>query len=139
MKAIIKGKVSDLKHRGTDDFGDGSFGASRGSRKHKGIDYECPVDAHVLSPVNGTVSKIGLPYRDSHLDYVEITDNMMRRHRVMYIESKVETGQQVTQETVIGLAQGVSAKYTTKTKFMKNHIHYEILDGGTGKPINPEK
>lgn len=138
MKAIIKDKEVKLKHRGRDDWGDGGFGAGRGKRKHKGIDYEAPVDALILSPVNGTVSRLGLPYKESHLDYVEITDAFLKRHRVMYIESHLPVGTVVTVGQPIGRVQGVAAKYTTPERFMKNHVHYEVLEKD-GTPINPEE
>ena len=135
----IKGNaLIDLPKRGVDAWGDGSYLARRGSRKHKGIDYACKVDAQIASPVWGKVTKIGIPYRDSHLDYVQVTDRLGNHHRIMYIEPRVRLGEEVSQGELIGLAQGVSAKYTTPDRYMKNHVHYEIITP-QGVTIDPEE
>lgn len=130
---------SNLPKRGVDDFGSGAFGASRGSRKHKGIDYSCFVDAEILSPVEGTVTKLGYCYSDDlSFRYVEITDYSNLRHRFFYVEPMVNVGAYLSKGIPIGLAQDVSKKWSTDTRQMKNHIHYEILDEDNDA-INPEE
>lgn len=121
-----------LPKRGTDDWGSGAFGASRGSRVHKGIDYECPAGAEVLSPVSGKVTKLGYPYADDlSYRYVQISNTY--DHRLFYVEPSVEVGQWVNENTPIGICQNLQARYDKK---MKNHVHYEVLKGDT--PIDPE-
>ena len=131
-----------LKHRGSDDWGNGEFGASRGDRKHKGIDYAADPGDEILSPVKGAVSKLGYPYQFNPGDeiiyrYVEITDYKGLRHRVFYIEPTVDVHQHVDLNTVIGLAQDISSRYHRDDRSpMINHAHYEILDKD-GTPIDP--
>lgn len=129
--------VSEAPKRGTDGWGSGEFGASRGSRKHKGVDYSIAAGSGVYSPVQGKVTKLGLPYKDEKFRYVEVTDKVGNRHRIFYIQPNVSVGQWVNQVTILGHAQDVAAKYSTDDKHMKNHVHYEILDL-KDSPINPQ-
>lgn len=121
-----------LPKRGIDDWGSGAFGASRGDRVHKGIDYECPVGAKVFSPVSGKVTKLGTCYKDDPFyRYVQISNTY--DHRIFYVEPLVDIGHWVSEGSLIGICQDIQARYDKK---MKNHIHYEVLDGGI--PRNPE-
>jgi len=121
------------KKRGTDKQGSGAFGASRGSRKHNGIDYCMPPDSPVYSPVRGNVTKLGYPYaHDLSFRYVEISDSGGIRHRVFYVLPNVMVGETVNTSDVIG--------YSQKLHYdgIKQHVHYEIKDL-EGNFINPEK
>lgn len=135
--------LKELELRGSDDWGDGSFGASRGSRKHKGIDYKAEPGDEILSPCTGKVTKIGYPYAPKPGDkityrYVEVTDPQGYRHRVFYIEPRVNMARQLNQGVVIGTAQDISGRYHDDDKEpMINHVHYEILDE-EGEPVDPE-
>jgi len=134
MSRIIAG----LPHRGTDDFGNGEFGAPRGNRTHKGIDYACYPGTEIHSTVYGEVTKLGYPYADAlQFRYVEITDNEGLKHRFFYVEPNVDFGDRVLQGDVIGYAQDIAGHYNTEDRYMKGHIHYEILSNG--EPINPEE
>ena len=128
-----------LPKRGTDGWGSGEFGASRGTRRHKGIDYACCVGTLIESPVYGEVTKIGYQYaNDLSYRYVQITDTKGNRHRLFYVEPLVKLGTKVLPGDVIGEAQDIAGKYNDMDRgYMRNHIHYEILteDG----PVNPEK
>lgn len=127
-----------LEKRGSDDFGSGEFGASRGSRTHKGIDYTAPAGAEVLSPVDGQVTKHGYPYAsDLSFRYVEITDPAGARHRLFYVSPDVVVGSTVSRQDSIGTVQDIAGKYNTDTRKMKNHIHYEIIMDG--EYVNPEE
>jgi len=67
--------------RGTDGYGSGEFGASRSNRTPHGVDYACYPGSQLLSPVKGSVTKLGYPYRDDMAyRYVEITDCNELRH-----------------------------------------------------------
>ena len=126
-----------LPHRGTDDWGSGAFGANRGRRTHKGIDYACYPDTRILSPVNGEVTKLGYPYADDlSYRYVQITDMNGYQHRLFYVEPGVDMGDHVLFGDLVGTAQDIAGRYKTPEKYMKNHIHYEILVDG--EPIDPE-
>ena len=122
-----------LKPRGTDAWGCGDYGASRGTRTHKGIDLLAEPADEILSPVKGRVSKHGYPYTPVAGDqityrYVEITDYQGNRHRLFYCEPSAAVDLHVDTSTVIGIAQDISSKYSTPDKLMGNHIHYEIID-----------
>ena len=129
---------SILPKRGTDDFGSGAFEASRGNRRHKGIDYACYPGTIIQSPVIGTVTKLGYPYSDDlSFRYVEITSHgSTGRHRLFYVEPSVELEQVIKIGDIIGHAQDIAGRYNTAEKTMKNHIHYEIIS--KGRPLNPE-
>ena len=131
-----------LKARISDDWGSGLFGASRGNRTHLGIDYLCEPGDPIYSPVKGRVSKHGYPYIPMDDDkityrYVEITDYKGNRHRVFYIEPIAQVDLHIDTNTIIGIAQDISAKYSTSKKVMGNHIHSEVIDAN-GNYINPE-
>lgn len=120
--------------RGSDKWGSGAFGASRGDRIHKGIDYACYKGSLVLSPVTGECTKIGFPYADpkkGNYRYVQITDSEGREHRIFYIEPQVRRGDWVETGDVLGESQGIADHYPGMT----DHVHYEILVNG--KPVNP--
>ena len=129
-----------LPKRGSDDWGSGEYGASRGNRTHKGIDYECPVKALLHSPVDGEITKLGYPYADDmSYRYIEITDKEGYRHRLFYVEPYVTYEQQIEEGDFIGVVQDVAGKYNKQGKgTMKNHVHYEILTQA-GIPVNPEE
>jgi len=127
-----------LEKRGSDDFGSGEFGASRGSRTHKGIDYTAPAGAELISPVDGEVTKLGYPYAsDLSFRYVEVTDTDGIRHRMFYVSPDVAVGDSVSRQDPIGKVQDIAGKYNTDTRKMKNHVHYEIIVWG--EYVNPEE
>jgi len=130
MKALIK---TGLPLRESDKWGQGYFGAPRGSRTHRGIDYQCPAGAAVLAPVAGMVTKLGYPYGDDlSFRYVQITDSTGIHHRVFYVEPQIWVGQVVKADAPIGMAQDLERRYPGITP----HIHYEIKKDG--EFINPE-
>lgn len=120
-----------LHHRGSDDWGSGEYGASRGSRRHTGIDYACLPGAQIVAPVSGEVTKLGYPYGDDlSYRYVQITDASGRDHRLFYVEPGVDKGDVVIGgRTVIGIAQDVAARYNEPKRRMLNHVHYEVKQG----------
>lgn len=144
MRAIYpnRRKVDDepsartLDKRGSDGYGSGTFGASRGSRLHQGIDFAAPADALILSPVDGKITKLGYPYGDDlTYRYVEITTLDGLRHRVFYVSPCVKVGDHVHKTTVVGECQDIAARYN---KFlMVNHVHYEVMTID-GLCIDPE-
>lgn len=124
-----------LPHRGIDAWGSGEFGASRGNRKHNGIDYACYPGTAIYSPVDGTITKHGYPYGDDlTYRYIEVTDKLHRRHRVFYVSPLIEVGRRVSLGEVLGTAQNIAGRYDDR---MKNHIHYEIKHNG--KYLDPEQ
>lgn len=124
--------------RGTDDFGSGHFGAPRGSRSHRGIDYFTAPGSKVCSMSDGIVTKLGYPYAHAlQYRYVEVSDAGGYKHRYFYVKPTVRVNDRISRTDVLGIAQNISEYYDTGTKKMKPHVHYEILKGTT--PIDPEK
>lgn len=119
-----------------DPAGDGHFGAPRGARAHRGIDYRCVPGHSVLSPVFGRVTKLGHCYADDlSWRYVEVTDSENRRHRLFYVQPATWVGDQVHPCSPIGVAQDISERYPGRQ--MRPHVHYEVIE--KGEYINPEQ
>lgn len=125
---------AELIQRPQDKWGNGAFGAPRGKRKHRGIDFACLPGTKILRPVSGIISKLGYPYSDDLLfRYVEITTiNDKARHRIFYITPLLIDGKIIRLNDVIGFSQDLTGRYQGITP----HIHYEIIDSG-GDYINP--
>ena len=133
MKAII---ATELRKRISDKWGAGHFGASRGSRIHHGIDYICPPESQVLSPVTGKITKLGYAYKKDENEnpyrYVQITAQDDKQHRVFYVEPILAVGRYVREGDIIGFSQDLGERYQGITP----HVHYEIkLDG---RYLDPE-
>ena len=125
-----------LVKRGADSHGSGDYLASRGSRKHMGIDFACSPGCQVYPDISGLVTKLGIPYADPkkrEYRYVQITDDKGVDVRYFYLHPDVEIGQAVTTDTVIGICQDLTKIYEGIT----NHVHFEVKKNG--KHINPEK
>lgn len=119
----------NLPLRGQDPAGNGAYGAIRdgGTRLHHGIDFECIVGSEILSPIPGTVTKIGLPYANSKYRYVQVSSNRID-HRIFYVNPLVKMGDYVCLDQPIGTAQDITLRYPDRG--MKVHIHYEIKMNG---------
>tara|TARA_R110000787_G_C13443394_1_gene446738 strand:- start:13163 stop:13603 length:441 start_codon:yes stop_codon:yes gene_type:complete len=123
-----EGDTVVLEHRGIDGYGSGAYGASRGDRTHKGIDFKAPAGTAILSPVDGVVSKLGYPYSDDFsYRYVEVTTRSGRKHRLFYVDPIVQLGDKIAVGQPLGLAQHIAARYNEH--LMNNHIHYEVMVG----------
>ena len=129
--------------RGTDSMGSGAYGASRGSRTHKGVDLCAIPNQIVCSHVNGHVTKIGRPYAPNNnsdkdvlksaLRYVQVTDHSGVAHRFFYVKPSVEIGQNVYTGSELGIVSDLNEIWPT----MKNHVHYEVKVGGFH--VNPDE
>lgn len=109
--------------RSCDPFGCGTFGASRGNRKHNGIDVVATVDQLILSPIAGEVTRFPFPY-GSDLSYtgIEII-NTEYKVKMFYVSATVTAGTQVKKGQPIATAQNIAAKYGSS---MTNHVHVEV-------------
>ena len=118
--------------RRTDQQGSGHYGASRGQRKHNGVDYACYPDSIVLSNVNGIVTKLGYPYAsDLSYRYVQITCiETGLSHRYFYVEPAVNKGDHIKIGDAIGASQELHYSGIVQ------HIHYEIKDSD-GNYVDP--
>ena len=114
------------KVRISDCHGQGHFGASRGSRKHKGVDYCATVGQDVKAIMDGKVTKVGYPYGDDlSYRYIEIT-NGEYRIRQFYVKPGCKKGDKVAQRDIIGAAQCLDRRYEGITE----HVHIEIYKNG---------
>ncbi|MFT3767414.1 MAG: peptidoglycan-binding protein [Minicystis sp.] len=135
MWPVVYANPTGRAVRGTDGFGSGAFGASRGSRSHDGTDYVTVPPQNVTSPMTGRVTTISAPYRDNNdLLGVQIEASNGTLCWVWYIQpargivgSLVRAGQ-----TVIGTAQSLQERYPGIT----NHVHVRI-HRADGTPVDP--
>ena len=124
--------LHEMSERKCDGHGCGHYGASRGTRTHKGVDLNCRPRTLVYSPVAGTVTKLGYPYADDlSYRYVEISENGYA-FRVFYVDPLVEQGQKVGKASIIGEAQDLRSRYSGITC----HVHLEIKNAD-GEFIDP--
>lgn len=123
-----------------DYWGDGSFGAKRGERTHKGVDFDVMPYSEVLSFTSGYVSKLGWAYDISHptkgeYRYVEVLQNNGHRIRYFYVSPLVKIGQDINKLSVIGISQDISKAYDDR---MHPHVHLEVINP-EGEHIDPHK
>jgi len=112
--------------------GCGHFGASRGSRKHAGVDMACTPYTEVGSPVRGVVTKLGWPYRGRpEIRYVEVNAGDYF-FRVFYVDPAVKVGDMVELNGVLGTSQALGNLYPGITE----HVHFEIKDKD-GEYVDP--
>jgi len=119
--------------RTTDAHGSGWFGAPRGRRKHRGIDFACHPGSAVLCLVDGTVTKLGYAYADDlSYRYVEITDTAGFAARYFYVEPHHKAGGAVLAGEIIGTVQPLGPRYPGITE----HVHFEVRNPA-GDIIDP--
>ena len=114
--------------RQCDGFGCGHYGASRGTRDHRGIDYEAVAGADVVAVIGGEVTRIGWPYANANYRYIEITTQDGYVVREMYVSpnANLVVGSQVIQGEVIGTVQSLQPRYPGIT----DHVHVEVRENG---------
>lgn len=112
----------------SDRHGQGHFGASRGKRTHKGVDYVAEVGQDIKAVMSGRITKVGYPYgNDLSYRYVEISnDDTGYRIRQFYVKPCVINDDWVSQGDVIGVAQCLDRRYAGITE----HVHLEIYKNG---------
>lgn len=124
-KKAFAAPTAENKIRGCDPHGCGTFGASRGDRKHQGEDFAISPGGIIFSPISGTVTRFPFPYGND-LSYTGIEiKNAEYTVKIFYMSPSVIVGQEVRAGQVIGKAQDISRKYSPG---MINHIHVELRD-----------
>ncbi len=117
-----------LPMREGDSHGQGHFGASRGSRTHKGIDVNAYPKTIIGSLCAGKLTKIGYPYRPEtelgHMRYVEVTNPDKLRFRYFYCVP-VE-GLAIGDEIKLDQPLAVVQDRASFSPGMNNHFHLEI-------------
>jgi len=125
--------------RGQDKWGSGAYMASRGGRKHNGIDLACYKGSTILADQDGVVTKVGYPYppehaKKGHFRYVEVRSDTGIRIRYFYVAPSVSVGQRVMSGDPIGKTQGLISVYPGIT----DHYHFEVKDSKDNF-INPQE
>lgn len=122
--------------RGVDAHGGGGYGAPRGSRIHKGLDFVArPLDWG-MSPLEGTVMRLGRAYVDNpetELDESDLRSIHIQSDTVwvklLYVDPLpiLHVGSQVRAGMPIGHCQD-RAKYVLNKDLgeFTNHIHMEV-------------
>lgn len=119
--------VLQAEERGCDKWGCGHYGASRGGRTHRGIDFKADAGQILLSTAMGVVTKLGYPYGDDlSYRYVQLTDGAGYEIRYFYIEPMVELGDRIKLMDQLGEVQDLGKRYNNMT----NHVHIEIKKDG---------
>jgi murein DD-endopeptidase MepM/ murein hydrolase activator NlpD len=89
----------------------------------------------ILSDIIGTVTKLGYPYADAlEYRYVQITDSEGYDVRYFYVDPIVKVGDEVNDDTIIGVAQDLHVKFDEN---MTQHVHLEVKRDG--KYIDPRE
>jgi len=117
--------------RGRDCHGFGHYGASRGRRKHKGIDVVANVRDQVLACSTGRISKIGYPYSPQDpakgfLRYVEVTTASNHKERYFYCSTTMKVGDPVIKGQWFASCQDLCCIYGGITP----HLHFEVKKAG---------
>ena len=121
-----------LRRRKCDGFGCGEYGASRGNRKHKGIDLLVNPGADIFAPISGKI-RFANPYsNDTRFKGVEIS-SALHGVKLFYFLPSVKNGEMVKAGQRIGKAQNLGIKYPG----IPNHIHLEVRVSGVS--VDPDK
>jgi murein DD-endopeptidase MepM/ murein hydrolase activator NlpD len=114
----------------SDRAGDGHYGARRGAKTHKGVDYICIPEQPIKAPISGRIVREARPYATGDYSGVVI-QNKHYAIKMFYLDPVRDLiGEDVEQGAVIGTAQDISKRYAGQG--MTPHIHLEI------DHVNPE-
>ncbi len=126
----MKPPLKELKPRDYDARGAGWYGASRGTRKHKGLDLLAAPGDKVFTPINGFITRIGRTYsHTAEFKYIEISNDIYRI-RLMYGKpgfDDVKLNKRVVAGEEIGIVQDIAGYWGGG---MLNHLHVEVYKHG---------
>lgn len=112
----------------SDTAGDGSYGARRGSRKHRGLDFLCDPGQPIVCPIdNAIITRINYPYKDKSYNGFTIENDDITI-KLFYCKLTANVGEKVLATQKVAIAEDISKKWGDN---MKPHVHLEI------KYINP--
>ncbi len=108
----------------SDSEGDGNYGASRGSKRHNGQDYECKKGQDIKAPFDLVITRIAYPETDCIMQGIAWKRGKSTG-RMFYFKPDMNlVGNPVKQGAIIGKAQSVSEYY--KLPKMKDHVHFRV-------------
>ena len=126
-------KITNLnKIRPCDPFGCGSFGAKRATHIHQGIDLLVNENEPIFAPFDGVVLRFAIPYKDDNKYKGLLLKNGNFEVKIFYFLPIVNKGEKIKKGQIIGFAQNIAKKYSSK---MQNHVHVEVAENGI--TINP--
>jgi hypothetical protein len=114
-----------------DEWGNGQFGARRGTKKHDGVDLIVTPGQPIFSMISGAVEKYEQCYlHDSRWRGVQIANTQLRVE-LWYMDPRntVAVDEFVNAGQMIGVAQDISVKYPPTKKIphdMTPHIHVRV-------------
>lgn len=115
--------------------GCGHFGASRGTRKHEGIDILCEVGGEVYAPFDGYVERKVTPYAGWSFSGLQINHGDFTTKIMYFLPVDGLENTQVVKGQIIGYCQDIQKKYGSS---VPRHLHVEIIDND-GVHVDPEK
>ena len=120
-KAFAK-VVDNQEFRDCDPQGCGHFGASRGSRKHNGVDVITTPNQLIKSPISGKITRYPFPDADDlSKKGIEIINDTYKV-KIFYVVGIVPINTVVSAGQNIAKAQDITTKYSAG---MTNHAHVE--------------
>lgn len=123
--------------RNCDAYGCGHFGASRGTRKHNGIDFKVHENEAIKAPFDCTILRYGYPYaNDVTQQLIEIKGLGIYSEytaKIMYIKPVHPFGTNIPKGDTLCTAGNIASKHGNA---MTNHVHFELYKNGV--LINPE-
>lgn len=121
--------------RTQDAWGSGEWGASRdgGKRQHRGVDYCFWPGTLYLSPMSGTVTKLGYAYPGdlTRWQYVEVSQGPYRA-RFFYLTPSVAVSQAVRKGDPLGAVEDLRERYPK----ISPHVHISLWRGD--QRLNPD-
>jgi hypothetical protein len=114
-----------------DEWGQGYFGAKRGSKQHNGVDLVVSPGQPILSMIDGVVEKYEQCYTsDPKWTGIQIANTLVRVE-IWYMNARntVAVNEHVSAGQHIGVAQDISEKYPKTPDFfydMTPHVHVRV-------------
>ena len=107
-----------------DSEGDGHLGASRGSRRHRGVDYICIKGQDIVAPFDFRIVRVAYPKTDLIMCGIMWEFGSSNGRMYYFKPHKDLIGKKVQEGQIIGVAQSVSEYYGLPN--MDDHIHFQV-------------
>jgi len=107
-----------------DKEGDGQLGASRGKRRHRGVDYLCDNGQDIVAPFDFRIVRVAYPKVDLVMKGIMWEFGSSNGRMYYFVPHKDLIGKKVQEGQIIGVAQSVSEYY--KLPNMEDHVHFQV-------------